>query len=105
LKEVVFRLELSYPGKNIGTEREVAVQSRWLESANDELTRFQKCVGRCLSSSTPLLKVLTSRQGIGFAHFGTRLIDDGEFAEMSQECPSSLTLLSTFDVVKYSKFL
>jgi len=28
---------------------------------DDELTRFQTCVGRCLSSFTPPLKVLTVR--------------------------------------------
>lgn len=59
---------------------------------DDELTRFQTCVGRCLSSFTPPLKVLTSCQGIGFAHFRTGLINDLEFSKVGQTfCPSSLT--------------
>ena len=51
---------------------------RLLESANDELSRFDECVRRRLNGYTPSLKVLTSRQRIGFAHLIAKAVDDFE---------------------------
>lgn len=52
---------------------------------------FDKSAGRCFCSSTPPLKVLTSRQGIWFAHFGARAVNNLEVKVCKEFSPSGLT--------------
>ena len=76
LELVVQRLDFSESLQDIGVQRIMWRVERLLESVNDELSRFEECVRGRLSAFTPPLKVLTSRQGIRFAHLIARAVGD-----------------------------
>jgi hypothetical protein len=98
LEVVILGLKSADPVKDIGLEVGVVgivgvVGVVRVHRANDELVGVEESFWRCFCSSTPLLKVLTSRQGIGFAHFETRSVVYLEVVVRQKLGPSGLSAI------------